>query len=285
MPPVPDPNLSTPEFSRSRFSAAAQAYVKSTGHASGTDLERLLILAAPQPDWKALDIATGGGHTALKLAPYVHRVTACDLTPAMLQAASAHLAGAGVQNADFCLAEAGHLPFAASGYDLVTCRIAAHHFPDVPCFLSAAARVLRPGGVFVLQDHVLPDDPEAARYVDDFERTRDPSHNRAYCQDDWSALSMGAGLQVEQAEIHVKRHNLHTWAERQGCSPETLILLETLLAAAPPAAAEWLAQQDAGTPQASFANHHLLLRAVKPDPQSAGSLGGTRAHPVVRRMV
>jgi len=51
-----------------RFAAHAQGYVTSPSHAAGDDLERLVTLAEPQPDWRLLDVATGGGHTALRFA-------------------------------------------------------------------------------------------------------------------------------------------------------------------------------------------------------------------------
>jgi ubiquinone/menaquinone biosynthesis C-methylase UbiE len=56
-----------------RFGQFAQGYVESKSHAKGEDLDRMLELAQPQPDWLALDVATGGGHTALKFAPSVRR--------------------------------------------------------------------------------------------------------------------------------------------------------------------------------------------------------------------
>ena len=59
-----------------RFGKFAQGYVESKGHASGDDLDRLIELVQPQPDWLMLDVATGGGHTALKFAPLVKKVVA-----------------------------------------------------------------------------------------------------------------------------------------------------------------------------------------------------------------
>src|SRR5664279_2949408 len=70
--------------SRERFSQFAQGYVTSDTHSQGFDLDRLLEFAAPQADWLACDIATGGGHTALKIAPYVRRMIATDYAPTML---------------------------------------------------------------------------------------------------------------------------------------------------------------------------------------------------------
>ena len=249
--------------SKARYTQFAQGYVTSQTHAKGDDLERLVAIAQPQADWEVLDVATGGGHTALKFAPYVKHVWATDLTPKMLQAAEEHLRGKGAENVGFKLADAEDLPFVESTFDLVTCRIAPHHFPDCAKFVREGARVLKPGGLLLVQDHVLPEDAEAARYVDDFERLRDPSHNRAFSQDEWIAMFMVAGLHVEHTEEIVKRHQLVPWAERQGNSPETIAQLGDLLRRAPEPVAAWMQAESVGVPDASFVNHHILIAGRK----------------------
>jgi ubiquinone/menaquinone biosynthesis C-methylase UbiE len=262
-----EPSLSEPQdaksLSRQRFGQFSQRYVTSSVHAAGEDLARLQTVAGPQPAWQVLDVATGGGHTARTLAPDVGNVVASDLTPRMLAAAGRHLAEQGVPNFRLCAADAEHLPFRAGVFDLVTCRIAPHHFPNPPRFVSEAARVLVSGGSLVVQDQVLPADALAARYVDAFEKLRDPSHNRAYSLEEWQAMFSAAGLIVEHAEEIVRRHDFASWTARQDNSPATVASLEALVQAAPPLAAGWLAASDFGTPQASFAIHYGLLRGRK----------------------
>lgn len=58
-------------LSEERYTQYAEGYVTSQTHAKGSDLDRLIAIAEPQSDWVALDVATGGGHTALKFAPHV----------------------------------------------------------------------------------------------------------------------------------------------------------------------------------------------------------------------
>ena len=111
----------------------------------------------PQPDWQVLDVATGAGHTALAFAPLVERVVASDITDEMLAQAAKLAAARGLTNVETAHAEAGELPFADASFDLVTCRLAAHHFPDPAAFVAAAWRVLKPGGTFALVDNVGPD--------------------------------------------------------------------------------------------------------------------------------
>src|SRR5262249_34692933 len=154
---------------REQFGKHAENFVASEDHAKGESLDRLLALTRPRPDWRVLDIATGGGHTALALAPHVREVIASDLTPPMLDAARAFIASKGVTNVVFREADAISLPFEAEAFDLVTCRIAPHHFPDVQRFVHEMFRVLKPGGVAVVIDNVVPEDPVAAKFINDFE--------------------------------------------------------------------------------------------------------------------
>ena len=250
-------------LSRERYGRLAQGYVDSPAHARGADLDRLIEAVAPRPDWRALDVATGGGHAALKLAPHVAQVVAADLTPEMLEAARSFIHEQGAANVDFQPADAENLPFESASFDLVTCRIAAHHFPHCDRFVAEGARVLVPGGVLWVQDHVLSEDALTARYTDGFEKLRDPSHHHAFPESGWRAMFEDAGLTVELTERVVKRHPFRPWARRQDCSDGVIRQLETLLCEAPPGAAEWMAPRDLGTPQASFVNRHLLILGRK----------------------
>jgi SAM-dependent methyltransferase len=183
----------------------------------------------------------------------------------MLTAAQAFISGQGVTNADYVPADAENLPFAANAFDLITCRIAPHHFPDIFRFIQEAARALKPGGRLVVQDHVVPDDKRAAAYVEAFERLRDPSHNRAYDDYEWRGAFLDAGLEVEHSEWLRKAAKLVPWSERQGNSPEILERLQILLTQAPDAVAEFLKPTCVGTADASFDHVHILISGKKPD--------------------
>lgn len=131
-----------------QFGATAAAYVASAGHAAGDDLAQLVAWNEGGPEKAALDVATGGGHTALALAAHYGRVVASDLTAPMLAAAEGFIRGKGIANVDFRLADAEALPFGDAEFDAVSCRIAPHHFPDPARFVAEVARVLKPGGLF-----------------------------------------------------------------------------------------------------------------------------------------
>ncbi len=258
--PASDPQ----SLSRERYSRFAAAYVHSQTHASGPDLARLVMMAQPEAHWRVLDIATGGGHTALTFAPHVASVVASDLTPAMLQEAEAHIRAQGVHNVTYREAAATDLPFPDESFELVTCRIAAHHFPDAQRFMHESARVLRPGGLLLLQDQMLPVHRPSARWIDNFERLRDPSHNCAFSEKGWRAMLARAGLRVEQNAQVAKRQNLHTWAQRQGNDAAAIARLQALLRDAPTQAALWAAPRDVGSPECTFTIRQIQLAGRKP---------------------
>lgn len=248
-------------LSQARYTRFADGYVTSETHAKGSDLDRLIAIAQPERHWQALDIATGGGHTALKFAPHVQHVIASDLTPRMLERARRHIVDdKGITNVSFQEADAEDLPFESGRFDLVTCRIAPHHFPDVQRFLRECARVLKPGGVLMLQDQLLPDDKAAAQFVDAFERLRDPSHNRAFNEADWIAMCAEAGFAVEHCEQYIKRHQFLPWARRQGNDDATIERLVGMMRAAPPDGREWMDPADWGAESATFVNRHIIVR-------------------------
>lgn len=250
-------------LSQARFGRYGKGYITSPSHARGADLDLLLAWAQPQPGWRVLDVATGGGHTALKFAPHVRQVVATDLTEKMLAAARDFLLGQQAGQFRFSLADAEALPFAGGSFDLVTCRIAAHHFPNPPRFVQETARVARPGGLVLIQDQLMPDDSQARNSVNDFERYRDPSHHQALSLGEWRSILAACGLEVQAVETLVKRHNLVYWAEMQGATAEMIAALQARLDDMPPIARDWLQPQDWGTPQASFAIHHVIISGRK----------------------
>lgn len=199
---------------RAQFGGSADLYVRSETHSGGDDLGQLVSWAEGGSDRIALDVATGGGHTALALAALVGRVVATDLTPRMLESAAAYARELGVENVDFQEADAENLPFPDNQFDLVSCRIAPHHFPRVARFIQEAARVLKPGGVFLLEDSVVPDDPGLAAFLNRVEKLRDATHVRTLSEVEWRTLIDDAGLRIEATRRIPKAHPFDSWVGR-----------------------------------------------------------------------
>jgi ubiquinone/menaquinone biosynthesis C-methylase UbiE len=248
---------------RQIFSKSAESYVTSPSHAAGPDLHLLLEWAAPTADDYALDVSTGGGHTALALAPQVGRVIASDLTPRMLVAARNFLTSQGVSNADFVLADAEHLPFLDETFSLVTVRIAPHHYVDAPAAVREMARVLTPGGRLVLVDNIAPEDPELDAAINEWERRRDPSHVRDYSVTEWLTFLGQAGLRVTQSEVLRRAHEFQPWVKRSQMPEVAAAELERDLLRAPERVRRYFAVEERAGRLIGFTADYLVLRAVR----------------------
>jgi ubiquinone/menaquinone biosynthesis C-methylase UbiE len=210
----------TKSLVQQQFGAHAAAYATSSVHAKGASLGRLVELVRPLSSWQALDIATGAGHTAAAFAPHVARVIASDLTEEMLQEAAKLAATKGFANMETARADAEALPFEDARFDLVTCRIAAHHFPDVPTFVAEVWRVLKGGGTFALVDNISPDVESTPGFAN-------PELRDAVLAD--NAFAVGAKERVP------KEMEFQPWAERMGCDAATVERLHAMLTEGAPA--------------------------------------------------
>lgn len=222
----------TKSLVRHRFGANASSYATSEVHAKGASLERLVELVDPQADWQVLDVATAAGHTAFVMAAHVKRVTATDLTAEMIEVAADLASDRGISNVDLEIADAESLPYADERFDLVTCRIAPHHFPRPDRFVHEAHRVLKPGALFGVVDNIVPNDPAVAKFANRWEARRDPSHVRCLSIDEWVTLFEQAGFVDITTETAPKRMNFDTWANNMSVPTPLRVELQAELDAA-----------------------------------------------------
>jgi ubiquinone/menaquinone biosynthesis C-methylase UbiE len=128
----------------------------------------------------------------------------------------------GLSNIRTAYAKAEALPFEDASFDLVTCRIAPHHFDSIPDFLSEVHRVLKAGGVCAVVDNVVPAG-SVGDYVNAFERFRDPSHLRAWTMEEWRAALTKAGLKLEHEEQIYKQMEFKSWAARHDATMQNFL--------------------------------------------------------------
>jgi SAM-dependent methyltransferase len=248
---------------QTQFGATAAAYVTSAGHAGGEDLDRLVAWGKALGPRRALDVATGAGHTAIAFALGVARsVVGYDLTEPMLRTARDFAASRGAR-VTFAAGAVEKLPFRDGVFDIVTCRIAPHHFSDVPAAVREIARVLRAGGAFLLQDILGHEDPECAAFVTEVERRRDPSHVRAYPVAEWEAMLRAAGFVVKDEGLVSKVRMWDDWTGRMRMSPEARRDLDAFVRAAPSRCRAAFDFKVAGDRVESFTDRMLLIRADK----------------------
>ncbi len=213
---------------REQFSRHAEFYARSTVHGEGDTLGIIVDFAEPKGTEKVLDIATGTGFMAFAIAPLVHHVTATDLTPAMLDKAGELAQERGLQNIDFQVATAESLPFESESFDLVTCRIAPHHFQDVPRFLTETHRVLRPNGLFCMVDSTCPESRRLIEWQNRVEKLRDPSHVWGYPPSQWREMISQTGFKiVRESDTRNAEIQFSWWSERAGNPTELIEELHT----------------------------------------------------------
>jgi ubiquinone/menaquinone biosynthesis C-methylase UbiE len=184
-----------------------------------------------------LDVATGAGHTGLFFASLGHHVTATDLSSAMLERVKEAAAGRGL-TVELRQHPAEQLPYPDGNFDLVTCRVAAHHFSSPAGFVHEAARVLKPGGRPLLIDGSVEDgQPDAEEWMHQVEKLRDPSHVRLLIPGRCRELCRAAGLAVVQLTLTpFKQPDLEWYFETAATPPQNRDEVRRLVANAPASA-------------------------------------------------
>lgn len=213
---------------QNQFGRAAENYRTSQVHAAGVDLQRLVELAAAHPVEQALDAGCGAGHTAAAIAPYAQSVIAFDLTPTMLEQVERLAADRGLRHIRTQQGDVEKMPFEDATFDLVVSRYSAHHWPHPAAALHEIARVLRPGGRFILSDIVAPDDPAQDTFLQALELLRDPSHVRDHTIAQWQVLFAQAGFESQVVFTWMLDLNFNQWVERIQTPTLNVEMLRTL---------------------------------------------------------
>ena len=243
-----------------QFSRQAAAYAASPSHAQGDDLDLVVDFAAPRKGETCLDLATGPGHTAARLAQAAGFVVGLDIAPGMIAVARARAAETGLANLAYLIGDVHALPLPAASLDLVTCRIAPHHFHDVARFVREAARVLTPGGRLVVEDSLAPDEPSVALFLEDLEKRRDATHVHSLSKAEWHGASAAAGLRIVRETVYKKRHSFDLWIRRTGLSDSEIADIAAHILAAPKDIRDALFEIESGQ-VAALLDHKLIFRA------------------------
>jgi ubiquinone/menaquinone biosynthesis C-methylase UbiE len=166
----------------------------------------------PRPDDQALDIGTGTGAVASKLADRARAVVGIDISPEMIKRAPR------LSNAAYFQMDAVAMDFPADRFDLLTARMSFHHVEDLAAGFAEAHRVLRPGGRFVLCEGVPPDHRCRRRYVEIF-KLKEKRHT--FSEADLINFFDRAGfVGLTLRPFFMRQVSLKNWLENGGVGPE-----------------------------------------------------------------
>lgn len=250
-----------------QFSRQAARYESSPVHAHGDDLAWAVEAAQLSGSERVLDVGTGTGHTAFAIAPHCKSATGLDLTARMIVSAAALADEKQLTNVQFVVADGTAMPFPDAYFDVITCRLAAHHFADPAAVAAEMARVLRPQGRLVLIDHIAPESPALDSFINQLDWLRDSSHVREWTAQEWLHRFAAAGITAHVARTYALPLDFRWWVE-QAATPadrvERLVHMLTTADEETRAAFHIEIDQD-GSPRA-FPLHSMVMVGVRRSP-------------------
>jgi ubiquinone/menaquinone biosynthesis C-methylase UbiE len=215
-----------------QFGPRTAAYVASTVHAQGADLDRLVELVHNHETASVLDLGCGGGHVTFNVASHVKHVIAYDLSSEMLAAVAQVSAERQLANVATQQGRAESLPFPDATFDFVLSRYSAHHWHGFAAALAEVKRVLKPRGKAIFMDVISPGPALLDTYLQTVELLRDPSHVRNYSLDEWRSALQAAGLTPGAHQDYRLRLEFKSWIARMNTAAiraEAVRSLQTLM--------------------------------------------------------
>ena len=122
-------------------------------HYPEADIEQAILAQVDGQRFdRIVDLGTGTGRMLTLLAPLAKEAEGLDLSHHMLTVARANLNRAEARNARVRQGDVTETPFDANSADLVVVHQVLHYLENPEAVLAEAARILRPGGRFLLID-------------------------------------------------------------------------------------------------------------------------------------
>ena len=178
---------------------AAQRFRESPEFAFTDTLLRGFLGGAPAP--LLLDVGAGNGIASFAFARAGYRVVAAEPgTSEEVGARAIMSVAARTRTAMPVVCAPGEgLPFPAETFDCVYARQVLHHARDLFRMVGEAARVLKPGGIFLAaREHVADDETQLARFLAEHPLQKYHAEENAYPVARYVEALRAAGLRVRR---------------------------------------------------------------------------------------
>jgi ubiquinone/menaquinone biosynthesis C-methylase UbiE len=216
-----------------QFGTVAEAYLSSTVHSQGADLQAITSKLQEHPVARMLDLGCGAGHLSFAAAPHVEAVVAYDLSTEMIDVVAGEARRRVLANISTRVGQVESLPFEDASFDWVCTRYSAHHWTDIRTALSEARRVLKRGGGFIVIDTCAPPNPLLDTHLQTIELLRDGSHVRNYTPAEWKSMLTGAGFAVGLQSTWKLPLDFNAWVGRMKTPAVYVETIRSLLQNAP----------------------------------------------------
>lgn len=197
-----------------QFGSTAHAYLSSTVHSNGADLDAVAGRLSQATEATVLDLGCGAGHLSFTIAPLVKSVTAYDLSSEMLEVVRTEAKRRALGNLTTIQGNVQQLPFADASFDWVCTRYSAHHWTEIKSAIREMHRVLKPGGGLIVIDLCTPQHPLLDTHLQAIELLRDSSHLRDYSFTEWKTMLETQGFAIEAHTFWRLPLNFQSWVER-----------------------------------------------------------------------
>lgn len=204
LPRVPEPEVMDESGEVEAYSsAAAQIYLSKIDDTFVSHALRLVTsMRSASVAGAALDIGTGPGQIALKLARFLPGwlVIGVDRSPNMIRRAlagrdaessAAKIPGDAAAQVEFLVADGNRLPFADASFDLVICNSVLHHLEAPDKLLAEIARIAGGDGAILLRDIRRPSRLAFPFHSRWYGRHYEGTMYRLYCDSLRSAYTFG----------------------------------------------------------------------------------------------
>ena len=240
-----------------QFGTVAEAYLSSTVHSQGADLEAITSKLRGQAGARVLDLGCGAGHLTFAAAPHVEAVVAYDLSAEMIDIVSNEARRRDLCNVSTKQGQAENLPFEDGGFDWVCTRYSAHHWTDIRTALREARRVLKRGGGLIVIDTCASTNPLLDTHLQTIELLRDGSHVRNYTPTEWKSMLMEAGFLIGAESAWKLPIDFNAWVGRMKTPAVYVDAIRSLLHNAPREVVDYFQVAEDG----SFVQDSILLEA------------------------
>jgi ubiquinone/menaquinone biosynthesis C-methylase UbiE len=216
-----------------QFGTVAEAYLSSTVHSQGADLEAITTRLRDQSAARVLDLGCGAGHLSFAVAPQVEAVVAYDLSAEMIDIVANEARRRDLRNVSTQRGQVESLPFEDASFDWVCTRYSAHHWTEIRTALLEARRVLKRSGGLMVIDTCAPTSPLLDTHLQTIELLRDTSHVRNYTPTEWKSMLTEAGFVVGAQSTWKLPLDFNAWIGRMKTPAVYVDAIRSLLHNAP----------------------------------------------------